>query len=295
MMSTPFQIVVGSTADLPANIAEECNITVIPFIFTIGGRDYYNYLDNRELSPKDFYKALGEGATATTTQVTTYRYIETWEPFLKEGKDILYICLSSALSKSFDQSVMAAREITEQYPERKVITIDSKSASIGQGLLAYYAAMARDKGLSIEETAKRVENLIPRLQHWVVADDLNHLKRGGRVSGVAATVGILLSVKPILTVLDNGSLAPKAKVKGKKNALAYIADQMTAQKVNPKSQTIAIAHCATPETARHLQDMIIAKFGPCKFIIADIGPVIGAHTGPGAITLVFLGTKRFSK
>ncbi|MDR2166385.1 MAG: DegV family protein [Clostridiales bacterium] len=287
-----FQIVVGSTTDLPAKLAEKSGLSVIPFIFTQDGKDYYNYLDNREISSKDFFAALREGKMASTTQITTYRYQEAWEPFLQEGKDILYLCLSSALSKSYEQSVMAAEEIMEKYPERRVITIDSKSASLGQGILAVYAAKMRDQGKSLDEVAAYIQRLIPRLQHWVMVDDLKHLKRGGRASGTAAFVGSMLGVKPVLTVVDDGRLVPKTKVRGKKNALQYIIDQMVEQKVKTKKQTICIVHGDTPELARQLQDMIIAKFGKCEFLISNIGPVIGAHAGPGAIATMFLGAKR---
>jgi len=291
-MDTTFQIVVDSTSDLPVGVVQRRNLQIIPYIFTMGNQEYYNHSDNRDMPPADFYQALSEGQTATTTLVTAFRYTEAWEPFLQSGKDILYICLSSALSKSYDQAVMAAQEMREAYPERKVIVVDSKAASIGQGLLAYYASKSQEKGATIEETAKKLEDIIPRLQHWVVVDDLEHLKRGGRVSGTAAAVGTLLNIKPILTIKSDGSIAPIAKVKGRKNALLHIADQLSAQNVNVKGQTLGIAHSAMPEAARQLEDMIIAKFGTCNCIITDIGPVIGAHTGPGALALVFVGNKR---
>jgi len=291
-MDKTFQIVVDSTSDLPVSLAQKRDLAVIPYIFTMGNKEYYNHLDNRDMSPADFYKALSEGQTASTTLVTAFRFVEAWEPFLKDGKDILYICLSSALSKSYDQAVMAAEEMRETYPERKVIAVDSRAASIGQGLLAYYASKAQEKGATIEEVAKKLDELIPRMQHWVMVDDLAHLKRGGRVSGAAAAVGALLSIKPILTITNDGSIVPVAKVKGKKNALLHITDQLSKQLVNVKGQTLGIAHSAMPEVARQLEDMIIAKYGACNCIITDIGPVIGAHTGPGALTLVFVGNRR---
>ncbi|MCL2218036.1 MAG: DegV family EDD domain-containing protein, partial [Defluviitaleaceae bacterium] len=178
-MSANYAIVVDSTTDLPPKLAEEWGLEVIPYIFTMDGKEYYNHLDYREMPVKNFYGALRGGKLASTTQVTTHRYMEAWEPFLKEGKDVLYMCLSSMLSKSYDQSVLAAREAAEAYPDRKVITIDTKAASVGQGLLAYYASKARDEGKALEENASYIEGLIPRLHHWVMADDLNHLRRGG--------------------------------------------------------------------------------------------------------------------
>jgi len=291
-MSSNYVIVIDSTTDLPANLAEEWGLTVIPYIFTLDGKDYHNYLDYRELSVKGFYDKLREGKMATTTQVTAHRYMEAWEPFLKEGKDILYMCLSSALSKSYDQSVMAAQEAMEAYPGRKVITIDSKSASLGQGLLAYYAAKARDEGKSLEENAVYIQELIPRVNHWVVPDDLHHMRRGGRISGASAFVGTMLSIKPILTMLDDGKLAPVGKERGWSKALKHILGRIEEFKLLPADQPVFIAHSDMPERAKQFEDAIAAQYGTKEFIINEIGPVIGAHTGPGTLAIMFLGNER---
>jgi len=290
-MSANYVIFVDSTTDLPPNLAEEWGLQVIPYIFTMDGKEYHNYLDYREISVKDFYGALRGGKTASTTQVTTHRYMEAWKPFLEEGKDILYMCLSSALSKSHDQSVLAAREAAEAYPDRKVIAIDSKAASVGQGLLGYYAAKARDEGKSLEENASYVESLIPRLHHWVMADDLHHLRRGGRVSGASAFVGTMLSIKPILTMLPDGKLAPLHKVRGRNKAFDFFLERMDEYAFAPKDQTVFIAHSDAPELAHQLKTMIAEKYGTKDFVINEIGPVIGAHTGPGTIALIYLGEK----
>ncbi|MCL2839744.1 MAG: DegV family protein [Defluviitaleaceae bacterium] len=294
-MNANYVIVVDSTTDLPPAKAEALGIEVIPYIFTMDGKEYYNHLDYRDLSVKDFYNALRAGKTASTTQVTIHRYMESWEPFLKEGKDVLYMCLSSALSKSYDQSVLAAREAAEAYPDRKVITIDTKSASLGQGLLAQYASKARAEGKSLEENAAYMNEIIPRVQHWVMADDLHHLRRGGRVSGASAFIGTMLSVKPILTILSDGKLAPIHKVRGRNKALAYFLDNMTEIGLNPKDQPIFIAHSDVPEFAEQLKTMVAEKFGIKDFVINEIGPVIGAHTGPGTIALVYIGGKERPK
>ncbi|MCL1787712.1 MAG: DegV family protein [Defluviitaleaceae bacterium] len=291
-MESNYVIVVDSTTDLPPGLAEEWGLVVIPYIFNLDGKEYHNYLDYRELPVKDFYDTLRAGKTASTTQVTAHRYMETWEPFLKEGKDILYMCLSSQLSKSYDQSVMAAREAMEAYPDRKVITIDTKSACLGQGLLAYYAAKARDEGMSLEANAAYIEGLIPTLNHWVVPDDLHHLRRGGRVSGASAFVGTMLSIKPILTMLEGGKLAPAGKERGWSKALAHLLAR--AEGMNPKDQTVFIAHSDAPDKAKQIADEMTAKYGVTDFVINEIGPVIGAHTGPGTIAIMFLGDERVS-
>ena len=291
-MEKNYAIVVDSTTDLPPNLAEELGLVVIPYIFTIDNKDYFNYLDYRELSVKDFYSLLRSGKMATTTQVTPHRYMEAWEPLLKEGKDILYMCLSSSLSKSYDQSLMAVNEAKEAYPDRKVISIDSKAASLGQGILAYYASKARDEGKTLEENAAYINELVKQVNHFVVPDDLHHLRRGGRVSGASAFVGTMLSVKPVLTILDDGKLIPISKVRGWSKALEFMKASIEKQQLVPQNQTIFIAHSDCEEKANQLKEEISAKFGTKEFIINDIGPVIGAHTGPGTVAVMFLGSGR---
>jgi len=291
-MEQNYVIVVDSTTDITPQMAEEWGLVVIPYIFTLDGKDYYNYLDYRELSSKDFYDTLRTGKSATTTQVTPMRYLETWEPFLKDGKDILYMCLSSQLSKSYDQSQMAAREAMETYPGRKVITIDSKAASLGQGLLAVEASKAQKAGMSLDENAALIEKLIQRLHHWVVPDDLHHLKRGGRVSGASAFVGTMLSIKPLLTMVDDGKLVPISKARGWTKALGYIVARMEEHKFAPGEFDVYIAHSDMLERTEQIKEAIIAKFGPTNFVVNSIGPVIGAHTGPGTVAVIFVGNNR---
>jgi len=282
-----YVVVSDSCGDLPPTVAE--GITIIPYIYTLDGKDYYSYLDYREQSVKDFYNILRTGKMASTTQVTPQRYVEIWEPMLQEGKDVLYICLSSMLSKSYEMSQMAANELSEKYPDRKVITIDSKSACMGIGLLAVRAKKAQDEGMSIDEAKAYIENLVSYTHHWVMADDLHHLRRGGRVSGAAAFVGSMLSVKPILTVKEEGKLEPLHKARGRDKAFAYIVAKLEECDYNPADGPIYIAHSDVPDYAKQMQDMITAKYGYNDFVINHIGPVIGAHTGPGTIALIFAG------
>ena len=291
-MSTNFAIVIDSTSDLPPSIANELDMTVVPYIYTLDGKEYLNYLDYREQPIKIFYDTLRAGKTASTTQVTTHRYREIWDPILQAGTDILYICLSSGLSKSYDQSVMAAREAAEDFPGRKIVTIDSKSASLGQGLLSYYAGKARQDGKNLDETAAYLEGIVPMMQIWVMADDLNHLRRGGRVSGASAFVGTMLSIKPVLTITDEGKLVPVSKQRGRSKAIDYIVGRMSELNMNPKDQTIFIAHSDALEMAEQMKAMIVERHGIKDIVINDIGPVIGAHTGPGSLAMVFLGDKR---
>jgi len=291
-MDKHFQIVIDSTADIQPQWAEEWGIkTVIPFLVTVDGKDYFNYLDGREISTKDFYNLLRAGKTGSTTQITAFRYVEAFEPILQGGQDILYLCLSSALSKSYEQSLIALGEMKNKYPERKIISLDTKSASLGEGLAVLYAAKARNEGKTLEETAAYMEGVIPRIMHWIMADDLHHLRRGGRVSGAAAFVGSLLSIKPILTMVDDGRLVPVHKARGHNKAFEYITGRMEHHKMDAK-QTIGIVHSDALQLADRLMEKIMEKYGKCTFIVNNIGPVIGAHTGPGTVAAVFLGDER---
>ena len=290
-----YAIVVDSTTDMTPGLAEELGVFVIPYIFTLDGKEHYNHLDYRDISVKDFYNALRAGKKGQTTQVTPARYAEEWEPHLKEGKDVLYMCLSSMLSKSYEMSLLAVEEMKEKYPERKVISLDTKSASLGQGLLAFYSAKAKKEGKSLEENAEYLQDLIKKLQHWVMADDLHHLRRGGRVSGASAFVGTMLSIKPILTMLDDGRLVPLHKVRGRGKALEYFMEKMDEYKFDKTYDTVFIAHSDVQDLADELKEKVKVKYGIENFVINHIGPVIGSHTGPGTIALMYIGEKGRAK
>ena len=285
-MSTNYVVVSDSCGDLTPAMAE--GIVILPYIYTMDGKDYFNYLDYREQSKKEFYDALRAGKMASTTQITPLRYAEAWEPFLQEGKDVLYICLSSMLSKSYEMSQLAAQELSEKYPDRKIITIDSKAACMGIGLLGMRAVAAQKDGKSLDENAAYIQDIIIRLQHWVMADDLHHMRRGGRVSGAAAFVGTMLSVKPILHMQEDGRLVPLHKARGRDKAFEYIVAKLEESKYDPNAHgPICIAHSDVPDYAQRMQDMITQKYGYKDFLVNEIGPVIGAHTGPGTIALIF--------
>ena len=287
-MGAEFIVFADSTVDLPPQMAEGLDIQLMPYIFTLDGREYYDHHDYRDMPIKDFYDALRGGKTATTTQVTIHRFMEAWRPFLEAGKDVLYMSLSSMLSKTHDQSVLAAREAMEAYPSRKVIAIDTKSASLGQGCLAIKAAHSKKDGKSIEETAAFIEETISRLHVWVMADDLHHLKRGGRISGAKAVVGTMLNVKPILNIVKNGRLVPVGKVRGRNKAIAHLLERMEEYQF-VKNETLFIAHSDDIELAEQMRELIVQKYGDKDFVINNIGPVIGAHTGPGTVAVMFVG------
>lgn len=287
-----FVIYTDSTTDLPQALADSLGLKIIPYSFRVGDTEYFNYLDHRELASPDFYNFLRAGKSASTSLVTTHRYIETFEPCLKEGKDILYLCLSTGLSSSYGQSLLAAETLEAAYPERKLIMVDSLCASMGQGLLAYYAAKEKEKGKSLDEVADFIRKLVPNLCHWFTVDDLNHLRRGGRVSGAAAFMGTMLGIKPILHVDDNGKLIPMAKVRGRAKSFEYLCERMAESILPPEDQVLFISHGDALEDAQKLAELLKSRCGKTHTVINDIGPVIGAHAGPGTITLFFVGNKR---
>ena len=291
-MPNEYKIVTDSTTDLAQEHANKLGLVIVPYLFKLADKDYYNYLDNRELSSKDFYDALREGKTASTSLVTPDRYLEIFRPILEEGKDIIYLCLSSGLSNSYSQSVVAAEQLKEEYPERTVIPIDSLCASMGQGLLAYYAVKAKESGKPLQEAADYIRDLRLNICHWVMADDLNHLRRGGRVSSTSAFVGSLLNIKPIIHVNNEGRLIPVAKKRGFANVVEHFLNIMDETMVKSDEQMIFISHSDTIESANKMAEEITKRFGKYEIEINPIGPVIGAHTGPGTLALFYLGSKR---
>ena len=285
-------IVTDSTCDLPANIAAEMELEIIPMEFQIDGKTYLNYPDGREYDFHAFYDVLRAGNTSITSQVNYHTFIETFTPILESGKDILYIAFSSGLSGTYNGSLIAAGDLMEKYPDRKVICVDSLAASVGEGLLVYTAAKKKAEGLSLEELAKWVEDNRLHLCHWFTVDDLNHLKRGGRVSPAVAIIGTALGIKPVLHVDNEGHLIPVSKVRGRRKSLDALVEQMVKTCTQPEGQTIFIGHGDAKEDAEYVAKLVRQKLKVKTVILNFIGPVIGSHSGPGTIALFFFGTER---
>lgn len=287
-----YVIFTDSTSDLPQNIVEDMDIKVIPMAFEIAGKSYMDYPDDRELDTHEFYEMLRNGETAVTSLINTMTFIECFEPFIKEGKDIMYIGFSAAMSGTYNASLMAAEMLIERYKDSKIICVDSKAASLGEGMLLYNAALHKEKGMSIEELHEWVIENRLHLCHWVTVDDLNHLKRGGRINPLTATIGTALSMKPIIHVDDEGSLMPVTNVRGRKKSLHTLVDHMAETAINPEEQVVFIAHGDNYKDAIQLEKLVKDQLKVRDVVIGTIGPVIGSHTGPGAMTLFFFGTKR---
>lgn len=285
-------IVTDSSCDLTPALAEEAQIVVIPLHLTMEGKEYKNYLDGGEIDSSAFYAKLRDGVTASTSAVNPEVFTESFEKILKDGKDVLYLGFSSGLSSTFHASTIAAEDLTSKYPDSKIYCVDTLAASLGQGLLVYLAAEKKKDGATIEEVRDFVEQNKLHLCHWFTVDDLNHLKRGGRVSATTALVGTMLNIKPILHVDDEGHLINVGKVRGRKASIESMLTHMKESAVNPSDQTVFISHGDCEEDALTLKRMVEKEFSPKRIEINTIGPVIGAHSGPGTLALFFLGDKR---
>jgi DegV family protein with EDD domain len=285
-------IVTDSTCDLPAELVEKLGVKVIPMLFELQEKSYMNYLDAREMNLHEFYERLRKGEKSVTSLINTEAFIEFFEPIIKEGKDILYIAFSSGLSGTYNSALLAIEELREEYNDSKVIAIDSKAASVGEGLLVYTAAMKKADGMDIDDLHDWILQHIYKLCHWFTVDDLNHLKRGGRVSAISATIGTALDVKPILHVDNEGHLIPMSKVRGRKKSLSALLEHMVETCTSPQEQVIFIGHGDSLKDAEILAQMIREKISVKDIIISNIGPVIGTHSGPGTIALFFFGTER---
>lgn len=287
-------IMTDSCCDLSQQEVEELDLTVLPLSFTIEGKTLLNTPDHADLSPEEFFKKIAEGADCTTAAVNVGQFTDAMEKVLDEGKDILCICFSSALSTTYQSACIAASDLREKHPGAKIIVIDSLSASRGQGMLLYRAVRERrEKGLDIDALASYVDSIIQSQDHWFFVDDLNHLKRGGRVSATAALVGTMLGIKPVMHTDSEGRLTPVSKARGSKAALRALVDKMEELGIEPeKNQPVFICHANCPDYVEYVKVLLKERFNVTDVRADFIGPVIGAHTGCGTLGLFFVGTER---
>ena len=287
-----FILVTDSSADLSAEMAQAIQVPVLPLRFTIQGQAYRNYPDNRDMDLALFYDMLRAGELATTAALNLHDFVEGLEPYLKEGKDILILAFSSGLSNTYNAARLAAEELHESYPQRKIYAVDTLCASMGQGLLVWLAAKKRDEGASIEEVRDWVEENKLYLCHQFTVDDLHFLKRGGRVSATTAVVGSMLQIKPVLHVDDEGHLINIGKARGRHASLKALVDKMEKTVTEEGKKTVFISHGDCLKDAQLVADMVRERFGTQDIHINYVGPVIGAHSGPGTLALFYLGTLR---
>lgn len=286
MLMNDYVLLTDSASDLPLSFVRDLDIGIIPMKYTVND----NLCIDRNTDLKNFYDMLRGKATSSTTQVNTEEFFEFFEKYLKEGKDILYIGFPLSLSGMFNCATNAARELSEIYPERKILLVDSMSASIGQGILVYYAAMMKKSGSTIEEVENWVNENKLRACHWFTVDDLHHLKRGGRISPAIAVVGSILNVKPLLSMNNEGNIYVFGKVRGRKNTLDLMSSKI--ENLNPQENQVFVGHGDCIEDAKYVANKISSIVPKINIQMVYLGPIIGTHTGPGTVALAFMGNSR---
>ena len=282
-------ITVNSTVDTGKEWLEERNVPVIPLKYTIDGQEY---TDMYGLSDKEFFQKLREGKMSVTSQINPEEAKEMLEPYVKEGKDVLHLAFSSALSGTCNSMKIAAEELQEEYPEAKVIVVDTLCACMGEAMLLYYALKQKEAGKTIEEVAQWAEENKLHVCHNVTVDDLFHLHRGGRVSKTAAVLGTMVKVKPIIQMDDNGALQVIGKERGRKKSLHKIVDMAVERSEGWDNEIIMITHGDCLEDAEYVAKLVREKMGVENVFIHNIGTVIGSHTGPGVVATFCMGNKR---
>ena len=287
-----YVIMTDSCCDLTDQMARDLELEVLPLTMHMDGQDYPNDLAGTAISNQEFYKRIRAGKLATTSAVNVGQFQDAMRRVLESGRDIVCVCFSSALSTTYQSAVIAAEDLRSEFPEAEIHVVDSLSASLGQGLLLYLAVEQKRKGLTAAELAKWVEDNRLTVCHWFTVDDLNFLKRGGRVSATTALLGTMLSIKPIMHTSDEGKLVPVSKARGRKAAIAALLDKIEDLGIHPEKQTMFICHADCEEDAKAVAQTIQDRFGTPTVHINYIGPVIGSHTGPNTMGIFFVGTQR---
>ena len=284
-----YVIVTDSSADLELDTAKENGIEILDLMVVVEGEAPKR---NREVNVKDFYKLLREKKEATTAALNIDDFANVLEPIVASGKDILYLGFSSGLSGTYAAGKLAAEELSEKYPERKIYTCDTLCASLGEGLLVYLAAKKKNAGATIDEVRDFVENSKLNLCHWFMVDDLFFLKRGGRVSAATAVLGTMLSIKPVMHVDNAGKLINVEKARGRRDSVNRLFEKCKTTAIDISEQTVFICHGDCIEDAEYLADRLKNELGVKEVFIGYTGPVIGAHSGPGTLAVFYIGTER---
>ena len=284
-----YKIITDTCCDYPAAMYGELDLGVVPLSVLYKGVQYSEYT---EQWLKELFDGLRQGEAATTSAVNPQGWANVIEPVLKEGKDALVLVFSSGLSTTYQSAVIAANELMEKYPGRKVNVVDTLCASLGQGLFVWYACKKRDEGLSLEELTAWCEENKLHLCHWFTVDDLMYLKRGGRVSAATALLGTMLQIKPVLHVDDEGHLINISKVRGRKASIEALARKMGETGLPGENDTVFICHGDCLEDAQYLETLVKEKYGVKKVLTYYVGAVIGSHSGPGTLALFYLGSHR---
>ena len=285
-----YVIFADSACDINPQMLEEWGVKYTSLFLTFDN-DSKEY-SNNDISTSDFYARMKDGEFARTSAANAQNFRDAFTPELNNGNDIFYLAFSSRLSTTCNSGKMAAQELAEEFPGRKITVVDSLSASAGYGLLLNLAVKKKENGASIDELAEYIESIRLNICHWFTVDDLKYLKRGGRISSTVAFVGTVLGIKPVMHMDNEGYLVSVGKVRGRKTALQALVDKMDALAVRPITEPVFISNGDCSEDADELAKLVKEKLGVNVELIADIGPVIGAHSGPGTIALFFVGKER---
>ena len=284
-----YVIFTDSSCDLPASLVKEWGVEVLSLEVNIEGVGTFL---NHEIEPAKFYEYLRDKRSVKTSAANMERFVTAFEQTVAQGKDILYIGFSTGLSATYTAGKNAAEEVMEAHPESTILTVDSLCAALGQGLLVKYAVDKKNMGATLGELAAYVEGLKLNLSHWFTVEDLFFLKRGGRVSAATAVMGTVLQIKPVMHVDNEGKLINMAKARGRDASIKALFEKMKETAIDPEKQTVYICHGDCYNDAKKLADMITAEFGITDILIDYVGPVIGAHSGPGTLALFFVGRER---
>lgn len=285
----PYQIITDSCCDFPNELYEQLDLKLVPLTVIYQGTAH---TDTNGDCLKKLYAGMRAGETATTSAVNPQSWVYVMEESLKQDKDVLVMAFSSGLSTTYQSAVIAAQELQERYPERKILVVDTLCASLGQGLLVWHACQKRNAGMDLDSLHRWVEETKLHLCQWFTVEDLMHLKRGGRIGTTTALVGTMLQIKPVLHVDDEGHLVNKAKSRGRKAAIEALADKFGQLSQGYDNRTIAISHGDCQEEAEHLSAILKERYGVEQVLLSYVGAVIGSHAGPGTIALFFLGKNR---
>lgn len=286
MLMSNYVLITDSASDLPSEIAENLEVEILPMKYMVNDTPCVD----KDFDMENFYNLLRGKALSLTSQTNVEEFSNYFSGYLESGKDILYVGFPLSLSGMNNSARIAARELSEKYPERKIIVIDSVSASIGQGLLVYYAALKKKSGATIDEVADFVNDNKLKFCHWFTVDDLYFLKRGGRISQATAVVGSILNVKPLLSMNDEGKLYVFDKIRGKKKVLDLMSSKI--ENLNSDYKKVFVGHADCLDDAKYVAEKISAENPSLDVTITHLGPIIGTHTGPGTVALAFVGNSR---
>lgn len=283
-----FSIVTDTAANLPRALLKEHHITAIPFSAYFKGEEF-TYECPETFEAESYYAAIAQGASFSSSQINPDRYIEYLTPLLQAGNDVLFVCVSSGVSGSFNSARLAREELVQAFPERTIRLVDSLSAALGEGLIVLQAALCRARGLTLEVTAEYLEQIRTRVYHLLSVDDMTHLSRSGRIPSLLGSIGSALNLKPLLKGSVEGKIVLCGKARGRKKLLQTLADRYAQLAYEPQQNTVGISHAGCPEDAETLASLIREKCGPKELILTKHEPVTGGHIGPGALGVFFWG------